>query len=485
MSFLSLEFAIFFPVVSLLYFAVPQRVRWVILLPSSYIFYMAWKPWYVLLLIFTTVFDYLVGVFLERVQSPRKRTVLLSFSLCANLGLLFFFKYHNWFARSVNDLFAADLIPLTSVLLPVGISFYTFQSMAYTIDVYRRRQKAEPHLGYYATYVAYFPQLVAGPIERAQNLLPQLHYTPGFEYDRLASGLKLMAWGFFKKAVVADRLATLVDPVYTIPGYYPSLPVLATLAFGIQIYCDFSGYSDIAIGAAEIMGIRLMKNFRAPYRAVSLQDFWRRWHISLSTWFRDYLYTPLIELWGSTKRATLVAAFVVFVVSGLWHGAAWTFFTWGMLHGVMYTIGRLTADRRARFFKSRFGRRFPAARKLAAIAGTFALVHFAWVFFRASSMSRAYQILRLAVLRSSLLLDPSIVLQDLAKLGWEPVDIVAAIYGILILFSVHQIQERHGSAREWLSRRHWVVRHTSYQVLIWSFILLGNFKHPQFIYFQF
>jgi D-alanyl-lipoteichoic acid acyltransferase DltB (MBOAT superfamily) len=485
MSFLSGEFAVFFPVVCLMYFACPYRWRWLVLLPASYLFYMSWRPWYLTLILFSTAVDYVVALRLARARRVFVRRALLGVSLAANLGMLFFFKYHNWFARSINDVADERLIPLLDVLLPVGISFYTFQTLAYTIEVYRGRQPAERHAGYFATYVAFFPQLVAGPIERPSHPLPQLKQRVDFDYLRVTNGLKLIAWGLFKKAVVADRLATLVDPVYAAPEAHASLVFLSTLAFGAQIYCDFSGYSDIAIGAASVMGISLMKNFRAPYRAVSLQDFWRRWHISLSTWFRDYLYKPLLSKGRQRKQDALLAAFVVFVASGIWHGAAWTFLIWGALHGAMYAIGRLTSEHRAALMQRIFAERYRTLRHAAAIASTFILVHLAWVLFRADSIPAAQRIL--ALMPSGLvgLFDFTHLSSDLAAIGWGWFEVSASLFGVGMVFLVHQIEGRHDSARLWLSARPWAVRWGVYVGIIWSFLLLGVFDRQEFIYFQF
>ena len=485
MSFISLQYALFFPTVCLLYFLCPYRHRWLILLPASYLFYMAWEPWYILLIIFSTFVDYFVAIFLARAKRIWVRRTLLGISLCSNLGLLFFFKYHDWFANSFNDFTGLSMIPMYEFLLPVGISFYTFQTLAYTIDVYRGKQKTEYHPGYFATYVAFFPQLVAGPIERPQHLLPQFKKNISFDYDRMTSGLKLIGWGLFKKSVVADRLATLVNPVYDNPDKHQSLVVLATIAFGIQIYCDFSGYSDIAIGSAKVMGINLMKNFRAPYRAVSLQDFWRRWHISLSTWFKDYLYKPLLEISKGTNKDKLTAAFIVFIVSGLWHGAAWTFVIWGLVHAAMYSIGRLTSAKRLSYSNNLLGNRFQNTRRYISILITFLMVHFAWIFFRADSLKNSGEVIRSIPIGIMSLIDWELILHSLEIIQWGKYEVFVTLYGLIIIYLVHEIQERHESARSWLDAKPWYFRYLIYQGLIWSFLIFGVFDRPQFIYFQF
>src|SRR5262245_25802672 len=298
MLFNSLQFCVFFFVVTSLFFVLPHRWRWLLLLIASCYFYMAFIPVYILILGFTIVIDYIAGILIEDAQG-KKRKFLLIASLIANVGVLFVFKYFNFLANSFTDLATALSGQQVAhiglrIILPIGLSFHTFQSMSYTIEVYRGNQKAERHFGIYALYVMFYPQLVAGPIERPQNLLPQFRQNHNFDYQRVTSGLRLMAWGLFKKTVVADRLALFVNKIYAEPGSFDGpVLLLATLFFAFQIYCDFSGYSEIAIGSARVMGFNLMQNFDRPYHARSISEFWRRWHISLSTWFRDYLYFPL------------------------------------------------------------------------------------------------------------------------------------------------------------------------------------------------
>lgn len=397
MSFISAEFVIFFIVVTLLYFLLPYGMRWILLLVTSYFFYAYWNAAYILLIVFSTMVDYVAARVIDAtpVEQAAKRRAWLAASLITNLGTLFIFKYFNFFNDSIAAVLTSLNIPYTpsalDVLLPVGISFYTFQSMAYTIDVYRGWLKAEKNAGIFATFVAFFPQLVAGPIERAPNLLPQFRQRFNFDYDRVVAGLRQVLWGAFKKMVIADRLAIYVNTVYNDVGAYSGMTlILATFFFAFQIYCDFSGYSDIAIGTAKVLGFDLMQNFRQPYLARSVREFWRRWHISLSTWFRDYLYIPLGGNRVSFGRH-LLNLFVVFVVSGLWHGAAWTFVIWGALHGAYIVLESL--------WQRWGGRILPASAPpwLAALlsgALTFALVCFAWIFFRANSIEDALYIVR-------------------------------------------------------------------------------------------
>ncbi len=395
MLFNSLQFLIFFPVVTILYFALPHRYRWLLILSASCYFYMAFIPKYILILAVTIAVDYAAGLGLERLHG-QKRKLLLVASILTNIGMLAFFKYFNFANQNLAALsnFIGWNYPIQSleIILPIGLSFHTFQSLSYTIEVYRGRQKAERHLGYLALYVMFYPQLVAGPIERPQNILHQLHTEHKFDYARVADGLKLMAWGMFKKVVVADRMALFVNPVYDAPGEYggPAL-VLATLAFAIQIYCDFSGYSDIALGSAQVMGIKLMKNFDHPYFSKSISEFWRRWHISLSTWFRDYVYIPL----GGNRVVRsrwIFNLLLTFTISGLWHGANWTFLIWGALHGAYVIFFGLTENSWERVSATIRMDKFPKLKNGLSLLATFALVSFAWVFFRANSIHDAIYI---------------------------------------------------------------------------------------------
>ena len=397
MLFNSVAFLIFFPVVTTTYFLLPHRFRWMLLLAASCYFYMAFIPKYILILAVTITVDYFAGLGLERFEGRKKRWTLMA-SIFTNIGMLAFFKYFN-FANENLAMLAKFIdwnypIHSLSIILPIGLSFHTFQSLSYTIEVYRGHQKAERHFGYLALYVMYYPQLVAGPIERPQNILHQLHKEQHFEYQRVTDGLKWMAWGMFKKVVIADRMVLFVNPVYHDPTHHngPAL-VFATLAFAIQIYCDFSGYSDIALGSAQVMGVKLMKNFNHPYLARSISEFWRRWHISLSTWFRDYVYIPL----GGNRVAKPRWAFnlfITFLISGLWHGANWTYILWGALHGSYLVLSILTEP----FWNSLSALlrldRLPRLKIAISTLTTFFLVTFAWIFFRAASLGDALYIVR-------------------------------------------------------------------------------------------
>ncbi|MFY7887527.1 MAG: MBOAT family O-acyltransferase, partial [Spirosomataceae bacterium] len=336
MLFNSLEFLIFFPLVTILYFLIPYKFRWLLLLLASCYFYMAFVPIYMLILGFTIVVDYYAGIWIEAAEG-KKRKAYLTLSLIANIGVLAVFKYYNFINTNLTWLLSGFVlknpIPFLKILLPIGLSFHTFQAMSYTIEVYRGNQKAERHFGIYSLYVMFYPQLVAGPIERPQNVLHQFYEKYDFDYQRVTDGLKLMAWGMFKKVVIADRAALFVNTVYDHPYEKTGFPlIISTIFFSFQIFCDFSGYSDIALGSAQVMGFELMKNFDRPYFSKTMSEFWRRWHISLSTWFRDYLY---ISLGGNrvAKWRKEYNLFIVFLVSGIWHGASWNFIIWGAIHG--------------------------------------------------------------------------------------------------------------------------------------------------------
>ena len=481
MLFNSLDFLVFFPAVAILYYALRERFRWVLLLLASYFFYMCWRPEYIVLILFSTVVDYFVSLRLAGESRRAVRRLYLCASLGTNLGLLFVFKYFNFANDAFRSLFSSANaeypVPDLDFLLPVGISFYTFQTLSYTIDVYRGAIKPERHAGIFALYVSFFPQLVAGPIERAGRLLPQFRESHPFGYARTVSGLQRMAWGFFKKVVIADRLAPMVNTVYADPTQYTGIPlIVATYAFAFQIYCDFSGYSDIAIGAARVLGFDLMENFRQPYYARSIPEFWQRWHISLSTWFRDYVYIPL----GGNRVALSRRCFnviVVFVVSGLWHGANWTFLVWGALHGVYMLAGRAWSSFAA---DKSWGAFLPAgAVKALEMLLTFHLVVFSWIFFRASSLSDALYVV--THLFSGLSFDVS----GHGIMPGGVYEMAIAAFAVLIMESVHILQARTGAAGEVLQRQPLWVRWPAYWCVCILIVAFGKFGLREFIYFQF
>ena len=392
MLFNSFHFLIFFPVVTFLYFVLPHRARVPLLLAASCWFYMAFVPKYILILIFLILLDFTAGILIENAHGHRRK-VFLIISLAANVGMLGFFKYFNFFNANLTVL-AHFLgwnysIESLKIILPIGLSFHTFQSMSYTIEVYRGRFPAERSLLHFAIYVLFYPQLVAGPIERPQNLLHQFREAHHFSWPRFVEGGQLMLTGLFKKIIIADRAAILVNIVYAEPGNFSGAQLLlATFFFAIQIYCDFSGYSDVARGAARVMGFELMLNFNRPYLAASIADFWRRWHISLSTWFRDYVYFPLGGNREGLARTCRNLA-IVFLISGLWHGANWTFLIWGALHALFIVVYVLTEGPRERANA--------ASAPAFALLGwfiTFSAVIVAWIFFRAANLSDALLIVR-------------------------------------------------------------------------------------------
>ncbi len=401
MLFNSITFLIFFPIVTTLYFlATPPSTnglgnRWIVLLISSCIFYMWFIPKYILVLAVLVVVDYTAGIFIEK-SEPKKKKIFLYISIFTTCGILFVFKYFNFFNE--NMLIVAKNFGLNypqstlDIILPLGLSFHTFQSLSYVIEVYRGNQKAERHLGIFALYVMFYPQLCAGPIERPQNLLFQFRENYRFDYERITNGLKIMAWGLFKKVIIADRLGILVNNVYGAPSTHNGVVLtLATFFFAFQIYCDFSGYTDIAIGSSQVMGFTLKPNFVRPYFSKSISEYWRRWHISLSSWFRDYVY---ISLGGKkkTKMRWYFNLLVTFLLSGLWHGANWTFITWGAINGFYLVFSLWTRDQRSRLIDTPIKKISPFMLKLYQVMITFSLVCIGRIFTRASTISEAVYI---------------------------------------------------------------------------------------------
>jgi alginate O-acetyltransferase complex protein AlgI len=388
MLFQTFQFSLFFAVVFSVYWWMrSHRARMVWLLVASFVFYMSWNPWLISLILLSASVDYLVALRLEQTQSPQTRKLLVTLSVTFNLGLLAFFKYTNFFLTSAHavgsSLGWSFNTPLLNLVLPLGISFYTFETISYIVDVYHGRIKAVRSLLDYALYIMFFPHLVAGPIVRPRDFLPQLQSKMRFSWTRMQLGVQLFHVGLFKKAVIADYLATIADPIFKDPSLYGTSAVwLGVLAYAGQIYCDFSGYSDMAVGVAHMLGFKLPSNFRAPYLAANITDFWRRWHISLSTWLRDYLYVPL----GGNRHGTWATyrnLLLTMLLGGLWHGANWTFVAWGLYHGVLLALHRAWP------WKDRGGiwlRPFSTA-------ATFLSVSVGWVFFRAQTFSDAGTIL--------------------------------------------------------------------------------------------
>ena len=381
MLFNSLLFLFFFIIITSVYYLLPHKLRWAWLLAASCYFYMYFKPEYILIILFTIIVDYIAAILIYQAPARYKRLFLVV-SLLANIGVLAYFKYFNFLAENLNLLSArihGPVLPLLGLVLPIGLSFHTFQAMSYTIEVYRGNQKPEYHFGIYSLYVMFYPQMVAGPIERPQQLLPQLKSERAFDSKTFCTGIFLMVLGLFKKVVIADRLGLLVDPVFSDPQHYSGTDLLvSTYFFSFQIYCDFSGYTDIAIGAGLTLGIKLMQNFNMPYLALNIADFWKRWHISLSTWFRDYVYIPLGGSRGKFAK-TCLNLLVVFLISGLWHGASWKYLAWGLIHGILLIFYQ--AQKKLKLTVRGFG--------WLKWLITFNSVCFAWIFFRAASINDA------------------------------------------------------------------------------------------------
>lgn len=496
MLFNSIEFLLFFPTVVLAYYLIPGKLRIYWLLIASYAFYMGWNPPYALLLLFSTfvtfVSSLLIGRAKRRAGEEQKRKagkLWVALCLTVNLGILFFYKYFDFAVDNLNALFGAlgmqRIQPTFDVLLPVGISFYIFQALSYTLDVYRGDVKIERNFFRYAVFVSFFPQLVAGPIERSSNLLRQFEEPHQFSFKNLRDGLMMMVWGFFQKIVIADRAAIFVNQVFNYPAYYGGVEVLvAMMLFAVQIYGDFAGYSNIAIGAAQVMGFDLMRNFRRPYFAVSVADFWRRWHISLSTWFRDYLYIPLGgNRRGKTRR--YINLMIVFLTSGLWHGAAWTYVIWGGLNGLYQVIGSVTKPFRQRVMKRLNMRTDAFSHKLLQILITFFLIDISWIFFRANSISDAFLLLRnLFVINPWVLVDGSLLNMGLSGTEW-----LVLLTSIGVLLCAGLVQERNISLRDFLNRQELWMRFAVVVGAVLAVLIFGiygpGFDAAAFIYFQF
>ena len=469
MVFNSLQFLVFFGIVTSAYFLMAHKYRWLLLLLASCYFYMAFVPIYLGILALTIVIDYFAGIFLEQHEGRTKKWIL-ALSIVANVGVLAVFKYYQFIFNNISWLaHVLDIpveMPVLSILLPIGLSFHTFQAMSYTIEVYRGNQKAERNFGIFSLYVMFYPQLVAGPIERPQNLIHQFYEPKHWDRHRVQSGLLQMVIGIFKKVVIADRLSMVVDEVYGNIGEQSGTNlVVAAIFYSFQIYCDFSGYSDVAIGAARVMGFRLMENFNAPYWATSIPEFWRRWHISLSTWFKDYLYITLGGNRVSVPRWYL-NIMIIFVLSGLWHGASWNFVIWGALHGLFQLIGLI------------LNRLFPflAADQRKTWAGiwayrllTFFLVTLAWVFFRIAHFSTIkLWFSRMALMDFSSPLNVSMAIKEF-------------YLSVFLIVGLFALEYKRGMVKERLEQFFWLI----FPVLVLITYFLGVFNMKQFIYFQF
>lgn len=469
MFFNSNEFIIFLPLVVLGYYLLPHKWRLVWLLGASYYFYMSWKAEYALLIVGSTIVDFFAARFIHASNKKAIQKAWLGLSLFTNLGLLAVFKYYNFFRGELEQTLIQNglenWLPTLSLILPVGISFYTFQTLSYTLDVYYQRQKPEKHFGIFALYVSFFPQLVAGPIERFSNLGTQLKQWHKFNYANMVLGMRLILFGFFVKMAIADNVSPYVDDVYR---NYASLnsTSIATglLLYAFQIYADFFGYSTIAIGAAKLLGINIIDNFNAPYFATSINDFWKKWHISLTTWFREYLYLPL----GGNRVNQfrwLINILFVFIVSGFWHGANWTFIIWGAVHGFVYLLETYFSK-----FTGIKTKQLNVFWQILSAIKTFLIVCFAWVFFRAESFNQALDIF------SSLF--SNFQLEDQFKVS-------PTVWVLLTLFIIADFVLKNIRFDQWLNKLVFSARWTVYAVLLFSIMALGGVTHQAFIYFQF
>ncbi len=498
MLFNSTSFLCFFPIVVLLYFTIPKKWKNRFLLIASYYFYMCWSVKYILLIFISTVVTYLSGLLMDNIDNSdceevnkskhKKRVVLASFVI--NLSILFFFKYFLFSIKTVSKVLSLMHIqlhePTFNIMLPVGISFYTFQALSYTMDVYRGDIYAEKDFFQYALFVSFFPQLVAGPIERSKNLLKQLAVPKPFSFDDAKEGLLLMLWGYFLKIVLADRIAIFVDTVYGDYSQYPgTYLIVATIMFAVQIYCDFSGYSTIAMGAAKVMRIQLMENFNAPYLSVSVAEFWRNWHISLTSWFKDYLYIPL---GGSRKgkHREYANKIIVFLVSGLWHGAQSSFVVWGGLNGLYQVVGEMLQPVRDRAVQSLHLNRNSIGHRLINMIGTFIFVDFSWIFFRANGVREALKIIQsmVAVRNPWVLFDGS-----LYRCGLDEKNFRLAILCILILLFADLCKKRGIVVRRVILEQDYWCRWIIISLTIVFLLVFGKYgpvyDESAFIYFQF
>ncbi len=472
MVFNSVEFLVFLPVVVLLFYLLPQRARWFMLLAASCVFYMWFVPKYILILLVTIVIDYLAGILIERNDDrPKRKKIFMVISIVSTLTVLFVFKYLGFITENLTRLcesMGVGTNMVVNIILPIGLSFHTFQSMSYVIEVYRGNQKAEHHFGYYSLYVMFFPQLVTGPIERPGNLLRQLHEEKRFDYDNISKGMRLILFGMFIKMVVADNLGTYVDMVYEDPSAYNAWSVmLAAVFYSFQIYCDFFGYSTIALGSAKLMGFDISDNFRSPYLSRSIAEFWHRWHISLSTWFRDYVYIPL---GGSRVKFARWASniLVVFVLSGIWHGAAWTFLFWGFAHGLLHIIEKALKNWvKPLQPKTKVGR---CSLDLLNMAKTFILVTLFWVMFRSSDFAQMKEMFTAMFTNFDVAQQMSI--------DWR----IWLYLGLFILSDIVLADTRFD---HWCDDKPAVLRWLIYTVLIFMIVVCSSVNNFPFIYFQF
>jgi D-alanyl-lipoteichoic acid acyltransferase DltB (MBOAT superfamily) len=482
MFFNSLDFALFLPVVFILYWFVTNKnlkIQNILLVVASYFFYGWWDWRFLFLLLFSTMTDYLVGLGLLRQENQKTRKRLLWISMLTNIGFLGFFKYYNFFVAQFVDAFSFFGYPFhpqtLHIILPVGISFYTFQTMSYVIDVYKRKLEPTKDFISFAAFVAFFPQLVAGPIERATQLLPQFYVKRTFDYSKAVDGMRQMLWGFFKKIVIADNCAQIVDNVYDNYQFLPgSVLLVGAIFFSVQIYCDFSGYSDIAIGCSRLFGFNLIRNFAYPYFSRDIAEFWRHWHISLTTWFKDYVYIPLGGSRGPLGQ-TIRNTFIIYLVSGFWHGANWTFIVWGLINAIYFLPLLLTKKNRKYVDVIAPNSVFPHLKELMQMLSTFLLATLAWIFFRSDSITQALQYIK-GIFSFSLFSKPH-------GLVLEPFFLSYTVFFVAFLFIVEWIQRRNQHGLQQLPEKR-SIRYLIYLLLALCMFFLGG-SQKSFIYFQF
>lgn len=487
MQVVSFEFLIFLPIVVLLYYVIPKKVRYIWLLITSYYFYMSIDAKYALFLVFVTLVTYAAGRILEKTS---KKKLVVTICLILNLAVLGGFKYLGFITGTISKILNMSgtensFGAVTSIIVPVGISFYMFQAIGYIIDVYRGKISAERNILKYALFVSFFPNILSGPIERAGHMLPQFNMPKAFSYDNMRRGLLTMLWGYFLKLVLADRMAIVVDTVYGNPSIYGgTIVVIAVILYTLQIYCDFAGYSAIAIGAARILGIEIMENFECPYLAGSVAEFWRRWHISLSSWFKDYLYIPL----GGNRKGTIrkyVNIMIVFLVSGLWHGAGWTFVIWGGLHGLYQVIGKALTPARDAVVKALRINRDSYSHRLLKIVFTFGLVSFAWIFFRAGSMTAAVDIIKgMRGFTPWIFMDGSLYTLGISQYSFGLMMIGIVILAIRDILSYRGIKVMDVLCRQGIWLR-WSVYIIAVMVILVCGIWGAGYNGASFIYYNF
>lgn len=482
MLFNSIDFFIFLPITILLYSFVNNKYKRIVLLFASLYFYGSWNVNYIFLILFTAISSFYSGILIDKTSNKTKQKIILAFNLIVNFSILFIFKYFYFGVEILNDMKAGiNLNNLPKIILPVGISFYTFQSLSYAIDVYRKNTPIERSIFRFILFVTYFPQLVAGPIERSSNLLPQMSNLKPIKYENVRSGAVLILWGLFKKIVIADRLAISANYIFNNPENSTTFSlIIGTIFFTYQIYCDFSGYSDIAIGVSQLFGIKLMENFRRPYFSKSITEFWRRWHISLSTWFRDYVYIPL----GGNRVSTIrwiINTMIVFIVSGIWHGANYTFIIWGGIHGLMLVIEKIA-------YGKKINRKYAPAVEFLRWFATYIIVVIAWIFFRANSVGDATYILEKIFKPDDLILTnlKMLFVHGGAEMltGLKFYDFVFAIVFIFLLELVHYITRKTNIVSKTLSISS-QLRWSLAVITIFTILWFGKFGLNEFIYFQF